>query len=280
MKRMSFASAMRWGMLALFVCLLAGSTASAGVLFSYDAAGGQLPSDQGWAAYKVDTDGPLTAPNTVGTEADNSNVAIENVAGVGNVLHIRDTLPTPMELPTYYFQWTPTQQERLIEYGLKFTMTFKGLRTANGGKGNVRFDFSGSEFQNYGFTNIGANQAFQINGMSSELAPLDDDYHTLEVIGQKVGTPGNEQFAFSGTFDGAPISNYLTGSGFAVVNSPNANLANSLYFGASSSGNTGADFLVKSVVVETLNVPEPAALTLVACGALAVVCRGRSRKPI
>jgi hypothetical protein len=55
-----------------------------------------------------------------------------------------------------------------------------------------------------------------------------------------------------------------------IANPSPAQVESSVYFGAQSSGNRGADMYVRSVVMETLNVPEPAGATLLAIGMLAV----------
>ena len=60
-RRFSFTAAY-----ALFVGAIMAPSASAAILFSYDGTTGQLPTDQGWQAYEVDVDGPLTAANTAG----------------------------------------------------------------------------------------------------------------------------------------------------------------------------------------------------------------------
>ena len=257
---------------ALVVFGLHGSIASAGILFSYDASGGQLPTDQGWSALDIDTDGPLTAPSGSGTTATEANVAMETFAGDGlGVLHLRDTLTDdPGNLPTYYYTWSAPQQNALINLGLKFTMEFKGLRTTQSGKGNVRFGFNGTEFETQGFTNIGPDRTYEVLGLSNELAPIDELLHTLVVEGQQVGN----DFVFSATLDGTALGTTLAR---LATNPAGAPIESTVYFGANSSGGRGADILVRSVVMETLTVPEPAAIVLGACGALVVVCRG-SRK--
>lgn len=244
---------------ALAVSMLAGATASAAILFSYDATTGQLPTDQGWQAYEIDLDGPLTAPNTAGTTAANANVAIETVGGLP-ALHIRDTLTdAAVDLPNYYYAWTTAQQQALLTNGLKFTMVWQGLATTSSGKGNVRFGFNGTEFETQA-ANIAADQAIEVLGFSSTLAPLDGAFHTLVITGQM--NAGN--FELGSTVDGG-ASVPLT----IIANPSPAQIESSIYFGAQSGANRGADMYVRSVTVETLNVPEPAAASLLSVGMLA-----------
>lgn len=235
------------------------SVASAAVLFSYDASTGQLPTDQGWQAYEVDLDGPLSAANGTGTAAANANVAIETLTD-GPALHIRDTISdAAFDLPNYHYAWTPAQQQALLTRGLKFTMVWQGLATTSSGKGNVRFGFNGTEFETQA-ANIGADQAIEVLGFSSSLAPIDGAFHTLVVIGQK--NAGN--FELSYAVDGGasvPVS--------IITNPSPTPIEASVYFGAQSGANRGADMYVRSVVMETLNVPEPAAASLLAVGLLA-----------
>jgi hypothetical protein len=245
---------------ALFTSAIMAHSASAAILFSYDATTGQLPTDQGWQAYEIDADGPLTAANTAGTAAVNANAAMETVGG-GLALHIRDTLTdAAFDLPNYYYAWTPAQQQALVANGLKFTMVWQGLATTSSGKGNVRFGFNGTEFETQA-ANIGADQTVEVLGFSSTLAPLDGAFHTLVVTGQM--NAGN--FELSYKVDGGasvPLS--------IITNPAPAQIESSVYFGAQSSANRGTDMYVRSVVMETLNVPEPAAATLLAVGMLAV----------
>jgi hypothetical protein len=237
-------------LLALFL-LLPHSKVRAAVLFSYDAATGQLPTEQGWLGYQIQATGLLTEPNVTSESGIHANAAIVDVEGE-SALHLRATLiDEGFRLPTFYYQWTPAQQQALINHGLKFTMVFKGFQTSTGGKGNIRFDFSGGEFESAGFTNIAPNRAFQITGLSSELSSLDENFRTLIVTGEQVGS----EFVFSGTLDGLPIDDFgLPSNGFAFVNSPNANFVNSVYFGHSTGNvnNRGTDIQVKSIVMETL----------------------------
>lgn len=234
------------------------STAPAAVLFSYNASTGQLPTDQGWQAYEVDVDGPLTAANGTGTAAANANVALETLTD-GPALHIRDTLTdAAVDLPNYHYAWTPAQQQALLTQGLKFTMVWQGLATTSSGKGNVRFGFNGTEFETQA-ANIGADQAIEVLGFSSSLAAIDGAFHTLVVIGQM--NAGN--FELSYTVDGGasvPLS--------IITNPSPTQIEASVYFGAQSGANRGTDMYVRSVVMETLNVPEPAAASLLAVGLL------------
>jgi len=243
-------------MMAVAALLCINNIASAGVLFAYDASVGQFPTDQGWQGFDIDTTGPLTAPNTTGTTANNANAAIEQVDGM-NALHIRDTLTDgPGDLPNYYYEWTTLQQQKLLKYGLKFTMEFKGLTTTSSGKGNVRFGFNNTEFE-IKAANINADNAIEVLGMSSELASLDGSFRTLEILGQKNGA----NFEFSFSVDGG------TSTPLNVIVNPSLPLIEStVYFGANSSPNRGTDFLVKSVVVETISVPEPNAILVCILG--------------
>lgn len=251
---------------ALVIGVTSAATASAAILFSYDATTGQLPTDQGWQAFEVDVDGPLTAANTAGTTAANANVAIETVAGLP-ALHIRDTLTdTAFDLPNYYYAWTPAQQQALLANGLKFTMVWQGLATTSSGKGNVRFGFNGTEFETQA-ANIAADQAIEVLGFSSTLAPLDGAFHTLVITGQM--NAGN--FELSYKVDGGasvPLS--------IIANPSPAQIEGSLYFGAQSGANRGADMYVRSVVVETLNVPEPAGASLLAVGMVALAWKRKN----
>lgn len=243
---------------------------SAAVLFSYDATTGQFPTDQGWQAYEIDTDGPLTAPNAaMTTSATHANAAMETVDG-GSVLHMRDTLTdAPFDLPLYHYAWNPTQQQKLLTYGLKFTMVWQGLATTTSGKGNVRFGFNGTEFETQA-DNIVADRAIEILGFSSDLAPINGTFHTLVITGQF--NAGN--FELSRTVDGgvsAPLS--------IIANPSPGPVESSVYFGAQSGANRGADMYIRSVVMETLLVPEPAsiALSLFALAAGVVARLRRSR---
>ncbi|MBA4104982.1 MAG: hypothetical protein C0485_04415 [Pirellula sp.] len=244
---------------ALLVSAITAHSASAAILFSYDSTTGQLPTDQGWQAYEIDLDGPLTAANIAGTTAANANAAMESLVG-GSALHLRDTLTdAAFDLPNYYYAWTPAQQQALVANGLKFTMVWQGLATTGSGKGNVRFGFNGTEFETQA-ANIGADQAIEVLGFSSTLAPIDGAFHTLVVTGQM--NAGN--FELSYKVDGGasvPLS--------IIANPSPAQIEGSLYFGAQSSANRGTDLYVRSVVVETLNVPEPTAASLLAVGLLA-----------
>ena len=251
---------------ALVVSMTAGATASAAVLFSYDASTGQLPTDQGWQAYEIDADGPLTAANTTGTTATNANVAMETLVD-GPALHMRDTLTdAAFDLPNYYYAWTPAQQQALLTNGLKFTMVWQGLATTTSGKGNVRFGFNGTEFETQA-ANIAADQAIEVLGFSSTLAPLDGGFHTLVITGQM--NAGNFELAY--TVDGG-ASVPLT-----IIGNPSpAQIESSIYFGAQSGANRGADMFIRSVTVETLNVPEPAAASLLAVGMLALAWKRKN----
>jgi hypothetical protein len=230
----------------------AAAPARAVVVFSYDSSTGQFPTAQGWGAFDIDTTGPLTAPNTVGTSAEFGNAAIESVDGVPT-LHIRDTLSDgAADLPSFYYPWTTQQQQMLINNGLKFTMVFQGLATTGSGKGNVRFGFNGTEFE-FQNTNIDPDRTIEVNNFSSTLAPIDGQFHTLEIFGQKVGT----EFHFTYRVDGGAESPRNIISNPAPVP-----LESAVYFGATSSGGTGTDMLVRSITMETLNVVEPVLATV------------------
>jgi hypothetical protein len=259
-------SSMRLCLAALSLCLLQGTSSSAGILFSYDASAGQLPTDQGWNAFDIDTVGPLTAPSGSGTTPVNANAAMETFAGDSlGVLHLRDTLTDgPGDLPTFYYSWTTQQQNALVNRGLKFTMIFKGLRTTQSGKGNVRFGFNGTVFETSGFSNIPPDRTYEVLGLSNELAPLDDLLHTLVVEGEQLGS----DYVFTATLDGTVLGSTLAR---LATNPASVPLESNVYFGANSSPGRGADILVRSVVMETLNVPEPSTFVMVACGALFLV---------
>jgi hypothetical protein len=240
---------------------------SAAVLFSYDATTGQLPTDQGWSAFEVDVDGPLTAPNVTGTTATNANAAIETVDG-SSVLHMRDTLTdAAFDLPLYHYAWTPAQQQALLTYGLKFTMVWQGLATTSSGKGNVRFGFNGTEFETQA-GNIAADQAIEVLGFSSDLAPINGTFHTLVITGQlNAGT-----FELSRTVDGGPAV------ALNIISNPSPTpVESSVYFGAQSGANRGADMYIRSVVMETLLAPEPGSLALGLFAMVAGVAARRSR---
>jgi hypothetical protein len=264
-----FGSTATWWV-ALLLSLCASGSTSATVLFSYDATTGQLPTGQGWSAFDIDTDGSLTAPSGSGTTTDNANVAMETFAGDGlNVLHLRDTLTDdPGNLPTFYYPWTAQQKNALVNRGLKFTMEFKGLRTTQSGKGNVRFGFNGTVFETSGFTNIPVDRTYEVLGLSNELAPLDDLLHTLVVEGEKSGS----DYVFTATLDGTVLGSTLAR---LATNPATPPLESNVYFGANSSPGRGADILVRSVVMETLNVPEPgsAVLASILIGALGLARR-------
>src|SRR5690606_32643085 len=98
------------------------------------------------------------------------------------------------------------------------------------------------------------------------LAPNDGQFHTLAITGDKMG----DDYVFSYTFDGgAPVPLNI------VTNPSPPAIESSVYFGASSSGGRGADILVKSVVMETLRIPEPAGAVL---GAVALLGCAASRR--
>lgn len=255
---------------AVTTCLLLASSGSAGILFSYDASSGQFPTEQGWKAFEVDTEGPLTEPNTTGTSADYANAAMETFPGDGlGILHIRDTLTDDnANLPNFYYEWTPQQQNALMNYGLKLTVVLRGIAANTSGKGNIRIDMDGSSFES--FDNIGPDRMVQVQGLSAELVKPDEDLHTVVITGEKSGA---NDFVFNATYDGDPLTGGVFGN---VITSPSLpDLINSVYFGASSSGGNGTDILVRSVVMETLNVPEPgaAALLVFAFAALATTRR-------
>jgi hypothetical protein len=245
---------------ALLASAISAPSASAAILFSYDATTGQLPTDQGWQAYEIDVDGPLTAANTAGTTAANANAAMESLVG-GSALHLRDTLTDAgFDLPLYYYAWTPAQQQAMVANGLKFTMVWQGLATTSSGKGNVRFGFNGTEFETAA-GNIAADQAIEVLGFSSTLAPIDGAFHTLVVTGQM--NAGNFELSYA-VDGGAAVALPI------IANPSPTQVESSVYFGAQSSGNRGADMYVRSVVMETLNVPEPAGATLLAIGMFAI----------
>ncbi|WP_428305710.1 LamG-like jellyroll fold domain-containing protein [Lacipirellula sp.] len=234
--RLSFTAAILSSM-ALF-CV---SNASAEVVFSYDSALGTLPTAQGWAAFEVDTTGPLTAANVAGTAAANANAVIETVGGVPT-LHMRDTLSdTGFDLPSYLYAWTTQQQETLLQKGVKFTMVWQGL-TAGASNGNVRFGFNNTQFEAQN-SNIPADRTIEVTNFSSTLAPLDGQFHTLTIYGRKVGT----EFIFSSSVDGAAeVSRSI------IVNPAPTQLESAVYFGGNSSASLGTDILVRTVTMETL----------------------------
>lgn len=250
--------AVRLALVALAATICLPAAAQAAVLFSYDAASGQLPTEQGWLAFEIDVDGPLTDANVAGTTDVNANAAIENVDGM-NVLHIRDTLTDdPGNLPLYYYVWNAAQQNALINNGLKFTMVFQGLPTTTSGKGNVRFGFNNTEFELQA-ANIDADKTIEVLGLSAELAPNDGQFHTLVITGDKNG--GDYEFSY--TFDGG------VPTALSIANNPSPGaIESSVYFGASSSGGRGTDILVKSIVMETQRIPEPAGAAHVAAALL------------
>ncbi|MEX0613417.1 MAG: LamG domain-containing protein, partial [Pirellulales bacterium] len=215
------------------------------VVFSYAASTGQFPTEQGWLAHEIDTTGPLTDPSpggTVsGTTAINANAAIEMIGGM-IVLHLRDTLTdSSADLPEFYFPWTTGQQLTLINNGLKFTMVVQGLTNASA-NGNMRFGFNGTEFEIQN-TNIGPDRTVEVVNFGGGLFPIDGNFHTLVVTGQKNGA----NFDFSYTVDdgaSTPLN--------IVANPAPATFESTVYFGALSSGGRNTDILVKSVVMETL----------------------------
>jgi hypothetical protein len=256
--RCEFGSAF-WTGVGTFVigaCLAMGLAAQQGhaaTLFSYDPAGGQLPTDQGWQASEVDTTGPLTAANTAGTAADNSNAAIVNVSGT-NVLQVRDTLTdTTTDLPNYYYAWTTAQQQALITGGMRLTFVAQAL-TSTSNNSTLRLGFNNTEFETQ-FDNIGTDQAIQVQTLGS-LFTLDGLFHTVVVTGKANGS----NYEFSYTLDGgAPVALSL------VTNPTPTAYESTVYFGAFSSPGRTSDLLVKSVVMEAL--PEPGTAGLALLGA-------------
>lgn len=256
---------------AMLAAALLGRTATAEIIFSYDATTGQFPTDQGWSGFEIDTDGPLTAANTAGTADTYANAAIEEVDGE-LVLHLRDTLTdSAADLPTYYYPWNASQQSLLSNNGLKFTMVFEGIPTTSSGKGNVRFGFNGTVFEAY--DNIDPDRTIEVLGLSAELAPNDGNFHTLVINGATNGS--NYEFSYS--FDGG------TATALPMKSNPApSQIESAVYFGANSSPNRGTDVYVKSIVMETLTVPEPCSLllsTIGICGLATFVAavRGRSK---
>jgi hypothetical protein len=239
------------------VHLLSANSALAITVFSYDPSSGQLPTSQGWGAFEVDTTGPLTGPSAggvvTGTASVNANAAIEMVDGV-NVLHIRDTLTdSSADLPEFYYPWTPTQQQLLIANGLKFTLVIQGLTNATS-NGNMRFGFNGTEFELQN-DNIGADRTIQVTNFGGGLFPIDGAFHTLVVTGQKSGS----NFDFSYTVDGGSSTPMTIDTNPAPAGSA---FESTVYFGALSSAGRNSDFLVKSVLMETLGVVAPQTATI------------------
>jgi len=245
--------------------LLAGQPAGAAVLFSYDPSTGQFPTDQGWLAFDVDADGPLTAANTAGTSADNANAAIETVEGM-NVLHIRDTLTdSTADLPNYYYAWSAAEQQALIDNGLRFTLVAQAL-TNSSNNSNVRLGFNGTLFESQ-FDNINPDQAIQVQSFgTAALFPLDAQFHTLVIMGMASGS----NFEFSYTMDGgARVA--LT----PVTNPTPATFESTVFFGGFSSAGRTSDLLVKSVAMEAI--PEPSGVLMALTAAcLAAMQRRRA----
>jgi hypothetical protein len=252
-------------MVVLAVVVL-GNAASGGILFSYDSSTGQFPTEQGWSAFEIDTTGPLTEASlggaVSGTAANNANAAIEMVDGV-NTLHIRDTLTdSAADLPVFYFPWSTSQQQELIDNGLRFTMVFQPL-TNTTNNSNVRFGFNGTEFETQ-MDNIGADQTVQVLGFGADPFPIDGMFHTLVITGQKNGT----NYDFSFTVDGGaatPMS--------IVANPAPATIQSAVYFGALQSGNRNSDLLVRSVTMES--VPEPTVAAMAFLGLLTCMAAHR-----
>jgi hypothetical protein len=258
LQRREFGSAVRlWvrtiGIGACLAMSLAAQRGHAATLFSYDPSGGQVPTDQGWQAFEVDVTGPLTAANTAGTAADNSNAAIVNVSGA-NVLQVRDTLTDgTADLPNYSYAWSTAQQQALIAGGMRLTFVAQAL-TATGNNSTLRLGFNNTEFETQ-FDNIGTDQAIQVQTLGS-LFTLDGLFHTVVVTGKANGS----NYEFSYTLDGgAPVALSL------VTNPTPTAYENSVYFGAFSSPGRTSDLLVKSVVMEAL--PEPGTAGLALMGA-------------
>jgi hypothetical protein len=225
---------------------------SAEILFAYDSSLGSLPTAQGWGGFEIDSTGPLGAVNTASPAANFANAVLEDVGGV-QTLHIRDTLSdTGFDLPSFYYPWTVQQQQSLLNNGLKFTMVFQGLATTGSGKGNVRFGFNGTEFEIQN-TNISPDQTVEVGNFSSSLAPINGQFHTLEILGQKVGT----EFVFTYRVDGG------TESPRNIISNPApATIESTVYFGGSQSSGIGTDMLVRSITMETLNLVEPVLATI------------------
>lgn len=227
--------------LAGFISLALAPFATAEVVFTYDSSLGTLPTAQGWSEFEIDSTGPLTAANTAGTAAANANAIIEDVGGVPT-LHMRDTLSdTGFDLPSFLYAWTTQQQETLLQKGVKFTMVWQGL-TSGASNGNVRFGFNNTEFESQN-TNILPDRTIEVTNLSSSLAPLDGQFHTLTIYGRKVGT----EFIFSSSVDdGAEVSRSI------ITNPAPAAIQSAVYFGGNSSASLGSDFLVRTITMETL----------------------------
>lgn len=253
-------------LVALAAAMLLGSVSQGAIIFSYDAATGQLPTDQGWSGFETDTTGPLTAANTSGTAANNANAAIEVVDGI-NTLHLRDSLTdSTADLPNFYYPWSVPQQQALIDGGLRFTLVVQSL-TNTASNGNVRVGFNGTEFETQ-MDNIAADQTIQVLGFGAGAFPIDGQFHTLVITGQKNGT----NFDFSYAVDGG-ASTALS----IVTNPAPTTIQSSVYFGGFSSAGRNTDLLVRSAVMETI-VPEPSAIVLALLGAIGIAAVRRLRQ--
>lgn len=237
--------------------------AAAEVVFTYDSSLGTLPSAQGWSEFEIDSTGALTAANTAGTAAANANAVIENVDNIPT-LHMRDTLSdTGFDLPSFLYAWTTQQQETLLQKGVKFTMVWQGL-TAGASNGNVRFGFNNTEFEAQN-SNILPDRTIEVTNLSSTLAPLDGQFHTLTIYGRKVGT----EFIFSSSVDGAAeVSRSI------IVNPAPTQLESAVYFGGNSSASLGSDFLVRTITMETLPLTATVDRTASTRGTLKLVNNG------
>ncbi|MCC6681275.1 MAG: PEP-CTERM sorting domain-containing protein [Phycisphaeraceae bacterium] len=233
------------------------------ISFSFDASGGQLPSDQGWGIGEIDDVG------TIGVDA---NAAIVTDGVDGNVLRIKDgwtpTNPTSAaDLPEYTHGWGGAANEQLlIDYGMKVTLVFRNEATAGGTNGLLRLGFTSTLFA--AFDNIPATtRSLNFGDLKAVRAGQTigaGNYHTLEVIGQKTGT---NDFTFTISLDGDTPTAYSTFLNDNIV-------GGSVLIGATSSAGSGTDLWVKSFKVETLNeVPEPASAGLLGAGILTLLWR-------
>lgn len=230
------------------------SSAQAEVIFSYDASTGQMPTEQGWSAYNVQTG------STVGTNANAGMIMLNGES----VLHIKDyTNATGFRLPLFHHAYTDAtnanRESDLLNDGIRITMVFQAnTETAN--NGIISVGMGGTAFEDA--DNIASNRhLFWYNLAQAGIG----EFHTLVMTGK---LDANNNFSISHSIDGNP------GPG-SIQNSAQIAVGGVFSFGAGSTSGVQTDLYIKSVAVEVLPIPEPASLGLL--GIAASVAQRRRR---